>query len=147
MQPYLNPMYFQQTQFQPQMPTYQPTTLSQQIQNPTTGIFGKWVDSFEAVSANDVPMQGVSVFPKNDLTEIVCKKWNANGTIETTRYLPQIDVEKDSTIKSSPSDFKGQFEEIRGHIEDVRECLSTLTDKIDKISRPTTRKKEVADES
>ena len=120
---------------------------SQSIPNPITGINGKWVENIDAVTANDVPMQGISVFPKNDLSEIVCKKWNANGTIETTRFLPQIDAENNSTIKSSPNDFNGLFESICGQIQDLREYLDTLNDKIDKISRPTTRKKEVADES
>ena len=91
-------------------------------------------------------MQGVSVFPKNDLSEIVCKKWNSNGTIETVRFLPQIESKDDSTIKSSSKDYKADFEEIRGQIEDIRETLTTLGDKIDKINRPS-RKKEVADES
>lgn len=139
MQPFVNPAYFQYQPYQPQMPQM-PTMPSQSIQNPITGINGKWVDNFDLLTANDVPMQGISVFPKNDLSEIVCKKWNANGIIETVSYLPQKAVEEDSAIKSSDEMIKSQFEEIRGSIEAINE-------KIDKLIKPSKARKEVADES
>ncbi len=133
MQPFVNPMYFQQQQYQPyqpQMPQI-PSMPSPSIQNPITGINGKWVDSFESLTANDVSMQGISVFPKNDLSEIICKRWNANGTIETVLYLPQ----------------KGDTEPIVDPIDEIKRSIEALNEKIDKVIKPTKAKKEVADES
>ena len=122
-------------------------TQSPSIPNLTTGINGKWVDNPESITANDVSMQGVSVFPKSDLSEIVMKRWNSNGTIDTTRYLPQIEENK-SGLNNSPSETETTSNKaIWGQIEDVKAMIDTLNEKVDKIIRPTRQKKEVNDES
>lgn len=69
----------------PQMGNYQPQQMTQQA--PT--LSGRMVNNVNEISANDVPMNApVSVFPKNDLSEIYAKSWNANGTISTVVYKP-----------------------------------------------------------
>lgn len=67
-----NPMQrFQQPE--PQIPQMQPQFL---------GIQGKVVQSESAIMANDVPMDGsVAFFPMQDMSAIVAKQWDANGTI------------------------------------------------------------------
>ena len=46
------------------------------------GLNGKVVQAVEQITANDVPMDGsVAVFPKQDMSEIYTKSWNADVTI------------------------------------------------------------------
>ena len=53
------------------------------------GLNGKVVQAVEQITANDVPMDGsVAVFPKQDMSEIYTKSWNADGTIRTIVYKP-----------------------------------------------------------
>ena len=53
------------------------------------GLNGKVVQAVEQITANDVPMDGsVAVFPKQDMSEIYAKSWNADGTIRTIVYKP-----------------------------------------------------------
>ena len=68
------PLFNQQQSIQPQ----------QQL-----GLNGKVVQAVEQITANDVPMDGsVAVFPKQDMSEIYTKSWNADGTIRTIVYKP-----------------------------------------------------------
>lgn len=68
------PLFNQQQSIQPQ----------QQV-----GLNGKVVQAVEQITANDVPMDGsVAVFPKQDMSEIYTKSWNADGTIRTIVYKP-----------------------------------------------------------
>ena len=80
--PMANIQRFQsQEQIQPQI--QQP--MSQQI----PGINGRIVQAVENINANEVPMDGsMAFFPKQDMSEIYVKGWNANGTINTIVYKP-----------------------------------------------------------
>lgn len=71
----------------------QPMQMNQQpIPQRIAGISGRMVQSAENINANEVPMDGnVAFFPKQDLSEIYVKGWNADGTIKTIVYKPQID--------------------------------------------------------
>lgn len=67
----------------------QPANIQMSQQNQLAGITGKVIQSVEQVNANDVPMDGsVAFFPKQDLSEIYAKQWNADGTIKTVVYKP-----------------------------------------------------------
>lgn len=94
-----NPMnrYQQEQQFvQPQIA--QPNI---QIQ---TGISGKMVSGIEQIAANDVPMDGsAAFFPKQDLSEIYVKGWNADGTIKTIVYKPYTDDKTSQAINNMDS--------------------------------------------
>lgn len=69
--------------FQPQEQMQQ--TIPQQI----TGINGRIVQEVDNINANEVPMDGsMAFFPKQDLSEIYVKGWNADGTIRTTVFKP-----------------------------------------------------------
>lgn len=55
-------------------------TIPQQI----IGINGRVVQAVENINANEVPMDGsMAFFPKQDMSEIYVKGWNADGTIRT----------------------------------------------------------------
>lgn len=91
-------MYGQYNSYYPyqyQQPRYdlqqnQPLFNQQQsIQPQQAGLNGKVVQAVEQITANDVPMDGsVAVFPKQDMSEIYTKSWNADGTIRTIVYKP-----------------------------------------------------------
>ena len=92
-------MYGQYNSYYPyqyQQPRYdlqQNQPLSNQQQNiqpqQQAGLNGKVVQAVEQITANDVPMDGsVAVFPKQDMSEIYTKSWNADGTIRTIVYKP-----------------------------------------------------------
>lgn len=79
MQPFINPYLFQS-------PGYQ--FANQMMQQPNTaGISGKYVNDFNEVNANDVPMNGMpAVFIKTDRSEIQMREWSPNGQITPTTY-------------------------------------------------------------
>lgn len=128
-------------QVQPQMP----------VQN--LGINGKVVPAVENITANDVPMDGsVAFFPKQDMTEIYAKSWNADGTIRTIVFKPvssdtvsnlSHDTEK---LKFDLSDectgaFMQKFDELFGKIEQIENRL----DKIPSGQRKTSQLKKESD--
>lgn len=86
--PYMDRMNFlqnyqQSLQQQPMQMNQQP--IPQQI----AGINGRMVQAVENINANEVPMDGsMAFFPKQDMSEIYVKGWNANGTINTIVYKP-----------------------------------------------------------
>lgn len=92
-------MYGQYNSYYPyqyQQPRYdlqqnQPLFNQQQSIQPQqqAGLNRKVVQAVEQITANDVPMDGsVAVFPKQDMSEIYTKSWNADGTIRTIVYKP-----------------------------------------------------------
>lgn len=138
-QPYLNPYYFQQPTYQMQSPIYQSTQTPQ--------INGRIIDSIDSVSANDVSMQGFSLFPKSDLSEIYVKAWNPNGTIKTTRYLPYNPEENNGMGILSTNTVDGAKQGAENVSAGIMERLNSLEDKIDKLLKPAKGKKEQTDES
>lgn len=160
-QPYINPNYFAQypQYFQPQPQTnpymqrmenlqqfqqaLQPQT---QMQNQFATL-GKIVDSVDVVKATDIPMDGNAYyFPKADGTEVYMKRWLPNGTTETTVYKPILETEIEHTITLSSEQEKSILEDFRGVLEGIQMDIQTLNDKVDRLGKTKTAKKEVADE-
>lgn len=87
-QPYMERLAGLQ-QFQQSLQAQQP---QQQFQEMPMGISGRVVPSAEAIAANDVPMDGsVAFFPMQDMSQILAKSWNADGTIKTVIYKPFVE--------------------------------------------------------
>ena len=113
-QPY-SPGYPQQQPYPQQMQNPQMDRLAQlqamqqslqpaQMQPTYQGIFGRIVDDFGAITANDVPMNGIgAVFIKKDGSEIQIRNWNANGTIATTSYIPILEPQNAETGINTPN--------------------------------------------
>lgn len=138
MQPYVNPYYLQQNQ-QGYPQYYNPLA---QVQNRTIdyqqnipnnyqqnqivqGINGKIIAEMSQITANDVPMDGsVAFFPKQDLSEVYAKSWNADGTIRTVTYKPVLDNEP----KNVPTD----TEKLKCELSD--EATEGIMNKFDEIS-------------
>lgn len=86
----------QQQRFQPQ--EQYPAIQNQQA----IGLNGRIVQVVENINANEVPMDGsMAFFPKQDLSEIYVKGWNADGTIKTIVYKPQIDNKSMQAVNTS----------------------------------------------
>ena len=98
-QQYGNYAPYQQIQQQ----RFQPQEQYQAIQNQQAiGLNGRIVQMVENINANEVPMDGsMAFFPKQDLSEIYVKGWNADGTIKTIVYKPQIDNKSMQAVNTS----------------------------------------------
>lgn len=138
MQPYVNPYYLQQNQqgypqYYNPLAQVQNRTIDYQQNMPNTyqqnqivqGINGKIIAEMSQITANDVPMDGsVAFFPKQDLSEVYAKSWNADGTIRTVTYKPVLDNEP----KNVPTD----AEKLKCELSD--EATEGIMSKFDEIS-------------
>ena len=162
MQQYQNPNFYGQQQFmQPQFNPYlqrmenlqqfqqaiqQPQIAPAQVQTvnqfPT---LGKMVESIDIVKATDIPIDGnIYYFPKADGTEIYSKTWLPNGQTRILTFKPSLENEPNTL---SNEEEKSKFDTLEQFLEGIQSEVRTLSDKIDKISKPTRAKKgEVEDE-
>lgn len=150
-QPYINPNYFAQypQYFQPQTNPYMQRMENlqqfQQTLQPQTQYqpLGKVVDSVDVVKATDIPMDGNAYyFPKADGTEVYMKRWLQNGTTEITAYKPILDKENKQTITLSSEQEKSILEDFRGVLEGIQIDIQTLNEKVDRLGKPKTSKKD-----
>ena len=104
----------------------------------------KVVESIDMVKATDIPMDGnMYYFPKADGTEIYGKAWMANGQTRILTFKP---VLEDNPNTLSQNEEKLNFEVLGQVLEGIQSDIKTLTEKLDKISKPTRVKKEVAED-
>lgn len=129
--PMANIQRFQpQEQIQPQVQQPMP----QQI----AGINGRIVQTVENINANEVPMDGsMAFFPKQDMSEIYVKGWNADGTIRTLTFKP---VLNDKTDILSGDTEKLEFDLSEKATEGIMAKLNELSEKIEQLSLGTQRK-------
>ena len=129
--PMANIQRFQsQEQIQPQ--------IQQPMPQQVAGINGRIVQAVENINANEVPMDGsMAFFPKQDLTEIYAKSWNADGTIRTLTFKP---VLNDKTDILSGNTEKLEFDLSEKATEGIMAKLNELSEKIEQLSLGTQRK-------
>lgn len=85
------------------------------------GLIGKVVNDVSMVSPNDVPMDGnIAIFPKNDMSEIYCKQWKQDGTIQTVVYKPVLDQNQSEATNIPQMDFNALNEGVRALREDIK---------------------------
>lgn len=127
-QPYMERLAGLQ-QFQQSLQAQQPQQPQQQFQQMPMGISGRVVPNAEAIAANDVPMDGsVAFFPMQDMSQILAKSWNADGTIKTVIYKPF--VETPSNLSTANEKFNVELS------DDVTQAFMQRFDDIaDRISR------------
>ena len=160
-QPFINPNYFAQypQYFQPQTQTnpymqrmenlqqfqqaIQPIATNQ-IPTQTYNPFGKVVESMDIVKVTDIPMDGnMYYFPQADGQAIYGKKFLPNGQTQILAFKPSLESEPNNV---STEVEKSKFDTLEQFLEGIQSEVRTLSDKIDKISKPTRAKKEVEDE-
>ena len=140
--PYMDRMNFlqnyQQNLQQPLVPTPMSGANQQVMTQQIAGINGRIVQAVENINANEVPMDGsVAFFPKQDLTEIYAKSWNADGTIRTLTFKP---VLNDKTDILSGDTEKLEFDLSEKATEGIMAKLNELSEKIEQLSLGTQRK-------
>lgn len=139
--PYLDNRYANLQQYQQSI---SPTQMSGTSQ---FAPLGKIVDSVDIVKATDIPMDGNPYyFPKADGSEVYMKRWLPNGTTETIAYKPILDQKDTQAYILSSDEEKLKFEEINSVLGGIQEDIRMLSDKMDKISKPSRAKKEVAED-
>ena len=143
MQQQINPYMQRIENLQQFQQSLQPQVQMQQQFTP----LGKIVDSVDIVKATDIPMDGNPYyFPKADGSEVYMKRWLSNGTTETIAYKPILDQKDTQAYISSSDEEKSKFEEINNVLGGIQEDIRMLSDKMDKISKPSRVKKEVAED-
>ena len=140
--PYMDRMNFlqnyQQNLQQPLVPTSMSGANQQAMPQQIAGINGRIVQAVETINPNEVPMDGsVAFFPKQDLTEIYAKSWNADGTIRTLTFKP---VLNDKTDILSGNTEKLEFDLSEKATEGIMAKLNELSEKIEQLSLGTQRK-------
>ena len=158
MQQFQNPNFYtgyQQTQYNPylqrmenlqqfQQVIQQPMSPTQMSGTSQFAPLGKIVESVDMVKATDIPMDGnMYYFPKADNSEIYGKAWMANGQTRILTFKP---VSEDSPNTLSQNEEKLNFEVLGQVLEGIQSDIKTLTEKLDKISKPTRAKKEVTED-
>lgn len=161
MQPFPNPNYYAQYQQQfnpymqrmenlqqfnqainqPQLST--PMQMTNQQLNP----LGKIVESIDIVKVTDIPMDGnMYYFPKADGTEIYSKQFMPNGQTRILTFKPLLE---DNPNNLSDKNEKSEYKDFNRVLMGIQEDIKTLTDKVDKINKPTStrNKKEVSDDA
>ena len=132
-----NLQQFQQAIQQPMVSTQMSGTSSF---NP----FGKIVESMDVVKVTDIPMDGnMYYFPQADGQAIYGKKFLPNGQTQILAFKPSLESEPNNV---STEVEKSKFDTLNEFLEGIQNEVRTLSDKIDKISKPTRAKKEVEDE-
>lgn len=118
--------------------------IQSQIQQPVpqqiAGINGRIVQAVENINANEVPMDGsMAFFPKQDMSEIYVKGWNADGTIRTIVYKPYTDPKDNQAVNSMANTENAKFtlsdestQLFLNKFEELSEKIGQLEDRFDK---------------
>ena len=102
---------------------------------------GKVVESMDMVKVADIPMDGnVYYFPKADGSEIYSKQFMPNGQTRILTFKPITD---DNPNNLPLDEEKSKFDTFNAFLEGIQADIKTLSDKVDKISKPNRAKKEV----
>lgn len=122
-----------QSQIQP-MQMEQPQMQPQQVMQPQVKpLTGKVVQALEAITANDVPMDGsVAFFPKQDLSEIYIKSWNADGTIRTMTFKPvaeNVDITSGAKTEENINGIMERFDSIENKLSEIEQVLGSTSAK------------------
>lgn len=116
-----------------------------QIPQQAQGLVGKVVNDVSMVSPNDVPMDGsIAIFPKGDMTEIYCKQWKQDGTIQTVVYKPILDQNQSEATNIPQMDFNALNEGVRALRQDILARLDAIEKSVSKPSQSRGKKAEVS---
>ena len=152
MQPYVNPNYYAQYQQQinPYMQRMENLQQFQQaLQQPPTfqnnfSVISKVVENIDMVKVADIPMDGnMYYFPKADGTEIYTKQFGMDGRTRILTFKPVLD-ENPNNLPSEEEKLK--IEAFNDVLMAIQKDIKELTEKVDKITKPSRTKKEVVED-
>lgn len=136
-QPIQNPYMAQMNQYQQGAQMFPAQSQNSNLAQQPLGLIGKMVNDVSMVSPNDVPMDGnIAIFPKGDMSEIYCKQWKQDGTIQTVVYKPILDQNAEQATNTPQMDFNALNEDVRA----LREDILARLDSIEKFMGATTMK-------
>ena len=152
MQPYVNPNYYAQYQQQinPYMQRMENLQQFQQaLQQPPTfqnnfSVISKVVENIDMVKVADIPMDGnMYYFPKADGTEIYTKQFGIDGRTRILTFKPVLD--------GNPNNLPNEEEKLKidafnDVLMGIQKDIKELTEKVDKITKPSSTKKEVVED-
>lgn len=106
---------------------YQPNPYAQpQAPRVSFGLHGAMVQSVDNITADSVPMDGsIAVFPKQDLSEIYVKNWNADGTIRTLTFRPVVDSVPASNPENVLTALQKQVENLSNKVRKLESSMKT----------------------
>ena len=152
MQPYVNPNYYAQYQQQinPYMQRMENLQQFQQaLQQPPTfqnnfSVISKVVENIDMVKVADIPMDGnMYYFPKADGTEIYTKQFGMDGRTRILTFKPVLD-ENPNNLPSEEEKLK--IDAFNDVLMGIQKDIKELTEKVDKITKPSRTKKEVVED-
>lgn len=115
----------------------------QQYQPMHHGVVTKIVDDFSQITANDVPMDSNGAFfVKKDGSEIQHRVWTAQGTIANRPFKAVSSVSMDNAQPNSENVSAQAINELLALFDSKFTELNSRFDKIEKVIKPTTRRKE-----
>lgn len=133
-QPYVNP-YLQRME---NLQQFQQALNPAPVQNQFPAL-GKIVESMDIVRVTDIPMDGnMYYFPKADGTEVYGKQFGTDGKTRILTFKPVLDSEPNNVSSDTE---KFDFDGMNERINNVLECIRSLNEKLDKISKPDKVKK------
>ena len=154
-QPFINPNYFAQypQYFQPQSQTnpymqrmenlqqFQQSLQPQpQMQTVQYQPLGKVVDGIDTVKATDIPMDGnVYYFPTADGSAVFGKQWTMDGKTRILTYKP---FEEPNPNEVSSEQKESILDDFRGVLEGIQMDIQTLNEKVDRLGKAKTSKKD-----
>ena len=121
----------------------------QALQQPPTfqsnfPIINKVVENIDMVKVADIPMDGnMYYFPKADGTEIYTKQFGIDGRTRILTFKPVLD--------ENPSNSPSEEEKLKIYafndvLLGIQKDIKELTEKVDKITKPSRTKKEVVED-
>lgn len=152
MQPYVNPNYYAQYQQQinPYMQRMENLQQFQQaLQQPPTfqnnfSVISKVVENIDMVKVADIPMDGnMYYFPKADGTEIYTKQFGMDGRTRILTFKPVLDENPNNL---SNEEEKLKIDAFNDVLMGIQKDIKELTEKVDKITKPSRTKKEVVED-
>ena len=152
MQPYVNPNYYAQYQqkINPYMQRMENLQQFQQaLQQPPTfqnnfSVISKVVENIDMVKVADIPMDGnMYYFPKADGTEIYTKQFGMDGRTRILTFKPVLD-ENPNNLPNEEEKLK--IDAFNDVLMGIQKDIKELTEKVDKITKPSRTKKEVVED-
>ena len=126
-QQYQQPVYPGQMMQSQQLPYVQQAP----VQQAPPGLSARIVDDFNAITANDVPMDGNgALFIKKDGSEIQLRNWTSQGTIAKNVFKPiQIDEPKEMSTGDNKTEIRlsdDVLAVLREHYEKINKRFDVL---------------------
>ena len=119
----------------PQYPTIPPRPVM-----PQRAINGMVVQSADAITADCVPMDGsIAVFPKQDMSEIYVKNWNADGTIHTVTYKPVEEIKPEAARVSAVTELSASVDD---KLNELTGRMNRLESSFNKMQAKQNQRKE-----